>query len=523
MGPLLKITPANRKWWILFAMTSSVAMVFLDQTIVGVTLPTVHKDLNTSTLATQWMVNAYLLTLSALALGMGRLSDISGHRTVFFWGTAIFALSSALCGMSPNAAWFISSRVLQGVGGALIYPSTTAIIYESFPEKERGRAMGLFVSVGGIFLSLGPFIGGFLTQYMNWRMVFWINLPIAAIGIFLTLLSVPPSKKQPVSFDFWGFVPLCLGNILLVLFVMQGRKWGWESPLTISAFFGSILFLLLFYLRDRKAKAPLVDFSLFRKRVFSGGMLTTFFTAFILMITIFWSIYFQTYFKYSPVDAGLFMVIASVPVIFMAPLAGHTLDRIGPKAPVIIGFCLLALALFCLGTFSEANHVLLLVPALFFFGCGVPLIFTPSSVATLSQAPVKRRGQAVGMYMALRQFGATLGLAVFGTTFIEMHYYEMSKLVGSREIEGMPLKHFDGLMSGAPDALNMLKNLSEKGQELVLTSFSKSYQLAFRDINFLAGSVAILGIIAAISFLIHRSRGIQKKEPPPSQDESTPS
>ena len=498
MRSTIRITSKNRKWWILIAMTSTISMMFLDQTILGVTLPTIHQSLGISSLALQWIVNAYLLTLATLVLGVGRICDIYGARKIYFIGTLVFAVASALCGLSMNATWFIASRVLQGVGGAMLYPSTTAILFGAFPIHERGRAMGIFVSIGAIFMSTGPLIGGIFTEFLSWRYVFWINLPIAIIGVFLTLLSVPKQKRQsnqclyPMSYLLFG------GGVAVLIFaLMNGGKWGWDSSLILTLFFFSLILFILFFLRNNKLKNPLIDISLFKKKIFSGGVISTSCNQFILMITIFWAMYFQTTLDYSPVEAGLLSLFTNIPVLLSAPLAGTWLDKKGPKPPVVTGFCLILFALLWFAYFAKYPDILHLFPSLFFFGWGLPLVFTPASTATIAQAPIEKRGLAIGTNLTIRQFGGTLGLALFSSVFLQIRLFKLTHLLQANNIKGIKAKDLDGLLAKAPDALEALRSVSRGKQHLVIESVLEATTNAFSMINLLGVLIALTGLIAA--------------------------
>ena len=509
MRPLIRITPENRKWWILIAMTSTSSMMFLDQTILGITLPSVHQSLDTTSLALQWIVNAYLLSLATLVLGMGRICDIFGARKIYFIGTLIFAIASALCGLSFNAPWFISSRILQGVGGAMLYPSTTHILFSSFPSHERGRAMGIFVSIGAIFMSIGPLVGGVFTEFLNWRYVFWINLPIAVIGIFLTLLSVPKQQcksnqcMHPISYLLFGG-----GIATLILALMNGGRWGWHSSLILTLFFFSLFLFILFFLRNNKLKNPLIDLSLFKKKFFSGGVISTSCNQFILMITIFWAMYFQTTLGYTPVKAGLLSLFTNVPVLLSAPLAGTWLDKKGPKPPVVTGFCLILFALLWFAYFAEKQDVLHLFPSLFFLGWGIPLVFTPASTTTITQAPLEKRGLAIGTNLTIRQFGGTLGIALFGSLFLQTKLFKLTHLLQAKGIKEVTALQLDGLLAKAPNALDALHTLPQSAQQSVLQSVFEATKSAFSMINLLGALIALIGLIAA--FILFKKSTLSK-------------
>lgn len=492
-----------RKWWILAAMTSCVSMIFIDVTVLPVTLPTIQRTLEISEIGLQWIINAYTLVLTVLVLAGGRLGDMLGHRRIFCVGLFFFAIASAFCGLSRGEKWFIFSRALQGVGGALLIPSTGAIIIDSFPEEQRGRAMGIYVSAGSVFLAIGPFIGGVFAEYLSWRLVFWMNLPIALIGLILTLLFVPPSKGKAEHFDWLGFLTFALGITLIVVPLMQTEQWGWLSPITISLLTAGLLLLLLLCFVDRKAQDPYIDFSLFRKRLFIGSLLALFFTQFLVMVTVFWSIFLQNVLEFSPAETGLLNLISNAPIVLSAPLGGLLLDRYGPRVPAILGFTLVIGSLSWFLFIFDQKNMLLLLSAFIPFGCGIPLIFTPSLTSAMTTIPAIKRGLASGTMMTVRQLGATLGLAIFSSLFLSISQTDFDKsLAQNRETANVKSDLFSGLLSKAPHALEAFEALSSSTQEFVKRHLLSAHIRAFAEINQLAIFMAVLGFLSVL-WLVH--------------------
>lgn len=413
------LTEENRKWWILAALTSSISMIFIDQTVLPVAMPTIQIDLNLSKIALQWIINSYLLTITACIIAGGKLADRYGARRTFFMGLILFSFASVLCGLSMNGWWFISARVLQGIGGSLMMPSTVSILWSSFPPHQRGKSIGIYVAIGSVFLASGPFVGGLLTQYLSWRYVFWVNIPVALIGSSLALYSIPVSKQKPAYFDLFGFITFALGISSIVIALMEAQKWGWLSP-RIFGFFalGALLIGSLIFF-DRKVKEPFVDYSIMRIKLFRIAITGTLVQQFIVMVTVFWAIYYQSNLGYTPAQAGSLSLLSYSPLILSAPIAGRLVDRLGAKLPVIIGFSLVVFSLTWFALFAKTPHLYVLLCALIPFGFGIPLVFTPCFVAALSEVPAERRGTATGFLSMLRQMGSTLGLAVLGTIYYD--------------------------------------------------------------------------------------------------------
>jgi EmrB/QacA subfamily drug resistance transporter len=496
-----------KKWWILAAVTSCISMIFLDITVLPVALPTIERTLSISEIGLQWLLNAYTLALTIFVLAGGKLADMFGHRRIFCLGVLMFAITSAFCGLSTGEKWFIFSRFLQGVGGALLIPSTAAIIIDSFPVQQRGQALGIYVGIGSLFLATGPFIGGLLSQYLSWRLVFWINLPIAFIGYTLAMIFIPRSPKKREPFDFGGFVLFSLAITLIVFPLMQMRKWGWSSPLTVVPLLLGALLLLLFVRIDRKVSHPYVDFSLFRNRLFLGCLSAAFCAQFLVMSTVFWSLFFQNGLGFTPSEAGLLNFLANSPLILVAPIGGWLLDRYGPRLPMILGFSLVVVAIVWLLQVFDEKHFGILLSALIPFGCGIPLIFTPSLTAAMAEVESNKRGLVSGTMMTIRQLGATLGLAIFGSLFARKT--ETGFAIALQEnpaTKDLDPTSFSGLLAKVPSALEALKGLSASAQEFIVEKSLQSYSSAFVGINSLTIAMATLGLCGSVWLIRGRRR-----------------
>jgi len=487
-----------RKWWILAAMTTSISMIFVDITVLPVVLPTLQRELSLSDLGLQWVINIYTLVLAVLVLAGGRLSDMWGLRRAFCFGTCCFALSSALCGLSTSGSWMIFSRALQGIGGAFMLPATQGIVIAHFPPHQRGKAIGLFVSFASIFLAVGPLIGGSLTSYLSWHYVFWINLPIAALGLGLTFLTVPPMPGKQEAFDYRGFLIQAAGLSCVVIALMQAQDWGWLSLSTLSLLFAGCFFLYWLFYRREKPHATFFDFSLLQKRSFSTSSLSVFLNQFIVMVTVFWAIYFQNILGFSPSRAGFFAFMANIPVLFAAPLGGFLVDRFGPRRPVMIGFTVICFSLTWFFLFLRHENAFLLFPTLITFGFGVSMIFTPSFVTMMNEVPPEKRGIASGINSALRQFSSTLGLALFGTLYASIYFGKLTTwLRANPQTATLEAHDFEGVLSESPKAMAHLKALPERDAVYVLQGAKGAFLDAFAAIDFCGAFFALIGILCA--------------------------
>lgn len=399
------------RWLRIGAIIPSSALAFMDQSILPVALPVIGEEWNIQGGSLQWTVNAYLLAMAVFILIGGKWGDRVGHRRAYLWGIALFALSSALCGLSPNLPCLIAARALQGLGAALIFPAQTSLIATSFPPAFRGQATGIIISIGSTFLILGPVIGGFLTEALSWHWIFWINLPIAALGILLTLAILPATPGHPEKTDLWGFLYFGIFATLLTLFFMQGPDWGWRSgPIALCALFCLVSLILLFR-REKMAKHPFLQLALFKRPLFAAINVSIAITQFILMITVFRTIYTEEILGYTPFQAGLILSVSASPVLFFSYIAGFLADKISPKLPIVLGYLSLIFSFFWFGWIPTPSLTSYFVASLL-FGMGIPLIFTPSYSMAMSAIPREQLGGAFGMIATVRMFAGTIGLAL---------------------------------------------------------------------------------------------------------------
>jgi EmrB/QacA subfamily drug resistance transporter len=407
----------GRRWWILAAMTGTLSMILLDQTVVSVALPTIQRDLDTTQTELQWVVNAYLLSLAALVAVGGRLADMFNRVGVLIIGIVLFVGSSAACGLAQSETFLIAARALQGVGAALMLPPTGAIVINTFPLAERGKAMGVYAGISTIFLSLGPLVGGLCTEYLSWRWVFWINLPLGATTIVMIRRTRPDGRVPPGQrLDVPGLFTLVPGLAAIVLGLMQSNTWGWGSPATILLLAGGVLLMVAFVALETRVRSPLVQLRLFLTRNFRGDTLVLFCIQFGLTgITVFGAIYAQDLLGFSPVEAGLALLPLTIPVLIVAPLSGRLYDRVGPRAPVTVGMILAGASLFWMAAVQHEFSYGLLVPGYVAAGVGIALVMSPSNTDAMNAAPSALRGEASGVVQTVRQVGGTVGLAVVGT------------------------------------------------------------------------------------------------------------
>lgn len=503
-----------KKWHVLIAMITNISMIFIDSTVLPVALPTIQRELGVSELGLQWLINAYLLSLSVFLIAGGRLCDILGRRRVCGFGLAIFSISSVLCAFSHSEAWFVIARAIQGIGGALLLPATSSIILSTFPPHERGRAMGYYLSAGSVFLAMGPLIGGLLTQYVSWRDVFWLNLPVSALSLLLLYLYVPKSEKNDEKFDLVGFFTLAGGITALVIAMMETPSWGWSWAVWLLLFLGVLLIAALITI-DRTVPHPFIDFSIFRNKQFSAAASCIFLIQFLMMVTVFWAIFFQHILGYSPSVAGTITLIANSPIMFIAPIAGHLTDRLGPRIPAMVGFSLIFFGLIWFIQVADKNSFLLLLPGLICYGSGIPLVLNPCFVSSMNEISPRKWGIASGMRQTIRQLGGTFGMAIIGSLFLHREFHVLRKSFETDPVtSNLDPVQFEGLLSSTPDAIEALRELPVATAGAVKEIFFHSFVKAFHMINYLSALLAIFGFCLAYFLLSsHGKRSSEERTP----------
>jgi EmrB/QacA subfamily drug resistance transporter len=418
------ITDHNRRWWILGAMSGVLGLVVLDETVVGVALAEIRTDLGMSQVASHWVVNAYLLAFTCLVALGGRLGDSLGHRGFFVLGAAIFGLASLAAGLAPAGAWLIGARAVQGIGAAILFPSSWAMMTTIFPPTERGFAFGIQTTIAGIFMSSGPLVGGFFAEVVSWRWIFWINLPIVAVIGWVVLAAWIPSPEErrratstgPGSFDGLGLITLVVGLIALVVALMEGAEWGWDATATLALAGGGIVLLVVFTVTETRRVRPLIELDLLRIPTFTGGNLVFFVFQFDkIVIFVFVALYLQDVLHETPIEAGLAILTAIVPTLFTSLLAGRSADRFGSRGPLMVGLLLNASALIVVGFGAVQQSYSLVVLPLVIWGATLPFLSVCPRRALMGAVPSTKQGQASGVNLTIQMLGGTIGMALCGT------------------------------------------------------------------------------------------------------------
>jgi EmrB/QacA subfamily drug resistance transporter len=420
MPERLRLNDGNRRWWTLAAMCFALFMIMLDNTVVNVALASIQRDLKASLPSLEWTVNAYTLTFAVLLVTGGRLGDIYGRRRMFLFGVVVFALSSAAVGLAPSDSWLVAGRAVQGIGAAFMMPGTLSIITNAFPPQERGKALGTWAGVSALALAIGPVVGGALTEYVSWRAIFFLNLPVAVGAVALTLFAARESRDETVgrTVDLPGTAALSLGLTALVLALVEGNQWGWGSARIVGLLLAAVVGLVTFVLLEPRVREPIVDFAFFRSRTYFGANAVAFVVSFAMLAVFFFiALYLQNVLGYSPIEAGLRFLPTTVLVMFVAPIAGRLADRIGSRILMTAGLLVVALALFLLTRIDVNSGYGEILPGIVLIGVGIALTMSPMTRAAMNAVSPDKAGVASGILSMNRMVGATFGVAALGALF----------------------------------------------------------------------------------------------------------
>jgi EmrB/QacA subfamily drug resistance transporter len=436
------ITDHNRKWWTLGAMCFALFMIMLDNTVVNVALPSIQRDLGASISGLEWTINGYTLSFAVLLATGGRLGDIFGRRRMFLAGVVIFALSSATAGLAVAQTDLVISRVMQGVGAALMMPGTLSIITDAFPAHERGKAMGTWAGVSALALAVGPVLGGFLTEHVSWRAIFYLNVPVAIGAVTATLFAVRESRDTTVGreIDYLGVATLTGTLTALVLALVEANSWGWGSPAIVALLAGSVLGGVAFVVVENRARAPMVEFRFFGDRNFLGAVVVALIITFAMMgVFFFLALYMQDILGYSPLQAGVRFLPSTLMIVAVAPVAGRLADRFGPRWLIVAGLLILTLSLYAFTGIAVDSSYAHLLPGFVLLGIGIALTMSPMTSAAMNAVTVQKAGIASGVLSMFRMVGGSLGVAVTGAIF-------QASVGGGGTFEGAtPQQFVDGL------------------------------------------------------------------------------
>lgn len=421
---------------ILAATILASGMAFLDGSVVNIAIPTIQLKLNATISGIQWVVNGYMLMLSAFILVSGALGDRFGRKKIFSLGICFFIIASFLCSISQTITQLELFRFIQGIGGAMMVPGSLSIINIAFDESVRGRAIGIWSGFAGGVAVLGPFAGGWLVQSFGWPSIFYINIPLGLLALFLTYRYIPESRNiESKKIDIIGTILILLALLGISYSLISAPEMGWQNATIIVSLMGGIAAFILFIFAESRIKEPLVPFHIFKSSLVTGSNLATLFLYFALSGVIFFLVLnFQQVQHYSPVIAGIGMLPAMLIITFFSGLGGVLADKIGPRLPMIIGPLIVAIGMALL-VFSgkHANYFIHFLPSLILTGVGMSIVIAPLTKSALS-VEQNYSGAASGVNNAVARVAGLLAVALLGIIMVYFFKIQLTDRVDASQL-----------------------------------------------------------------------------------------
>ncbi|HYJ20566.1 MAG TPA: MFS transporter [Solirubrobacterales bacterium] len=508
---------------ILAAMIFAVSMTFIDQTIVAIAIPSIQEDLSLSSTGVQWIINGYLLSLSALFAFGGRLADIAGHRRMVTIGVVVFAAASAMCGLTPEGsldeAWLIVFRVIQGAGAAIMFPAALAIVLNAFPLRERGRAMAIFFAVAGGLTSIGPLAGGYLTEW-TWRAIFWVNIPVAIIALILTAKAKPDNEKHPAPLDYRGTLLITGGMGLAVLGMQQSSVWGWGGAATWLCIAAGLALIGVFIKYELKVDNPLLRIRIFQDRAFAvdNAVLFLLMIAFVPLF-FFASMYAQISLGESASETGLYLLIFFAGFAVASQRGGNILDRVGARPAMVSGCAIAAVGFYLWGNslteLSVSDQWYYIVLA----GIGVGLVLSPANTDALNRVPKSRYGEATGITQTVRNFGASLGLAVLGSILILENKANLESSLAAKGVSKATSDEVAACVSGgSASGCESLAQSAGSGAAKLFSTVPQDFALATQTVFYgMAAAMAVAFVVALVAMPSGKVEEQVVEDPEPSR------
>jgi EmrB/QacA subfamily drug resistance transporter len=409
----------QRKWWTLIVVCVATFMLLLDITIVNVALPKIAHGLHATFSDIQWVVDAYALTLAALLLTTGSLGDLVGRKLVFTIGLLLFSAASLLCALSTSALFLILARGAQGIGGAIMFSTSLALLAQEFHGRERGTAFGIWGATLGAAVAIGPLLGGLLTDSLGWQSIFYINVPIGIVAAMVTIARVPESRDpEGKRIDWTGTFTFTAALFMLVLALILGDSDGWGSARIVALLGGAVVLMILFVLSQVLQENAMFDLSLFRKPAFDGAAIAAFsISASMFAMFLYLTLYLQTILDLSPLQTGLRFLPTTLMMFVVAAVAGSLSARVPVRLLLGLGLTLVGVGLLLMRGLNASSHWTHLLAGFLVAGAGVGLVNPSLASTAIGVVPPQRSGMASGINSTFRQVGIATGIAALGAIF----------------------------------------------------------------------------------------------------------
>jgi EmrB/QacA subfamily drug resistance transporter len=498
-------TQRGNKWWTLVAVCLGTFMLLIDITIVNVALPDIQTSLHSSFSDLQWVVDAYALTLAAFLLTAGSLADMYGRRLMYLVGLVIFTAASMLCGFATSTLMLELSRALQGIGGAVMFAVSLALLADAFRGKDRGTAFGIWGAVTGLAVAIGPVVGGLLTTGLSWRYIFFVNLPFGVAAVIISTLKVSESRSPAASRPDWlGFVLFTVALASLVYGLIESNEKSFSNSLVLGCFALAGLLLIAFTVAELFLKHPMFDLKLFLKPTFSGGAIAAFgLSASIFAMLLYLVLYFQDILGYSALGTGVRVMVLSGGILVTATVAGRLTSKVPVRLLVGPGLILVGVSLLLMRGLTEASTWTHLIPGMIVGGIGVGLVNPPLASTAVGVVPPQQAGMASGINSTFRQVGIATGIALLGTLFSSEVKSEVVRQVAAKpSLAHQGAKIAAAVQSGEVSAL--IAKLPPSARQAVAVVTRTAFTTGLNRILLVAAIIALAA--GVLSFVLIRGR-----------------
>ena len=499
----------DRKWWTLVAGCTAIFMLLLDITIVNVALPSIQRSLHATFSDLQWVIDAYALTLAAFMLTAGVIGDIFGRREMFAVGLGVFSLSSLVCGLSTSSLMLDLARGAQGVGGAVMFATSLALIAEAFRGRERGTAFGIYGAVVGGAVAIGPLLGGAITSGIGWRWIFFVNVPIGIGAIALTLTKVDESRDPRVRrVDWAGFVTFSASFFMLVFALVRGNTSGWGSELIVGLFAGAAVLFTAFIVIELRRQDPMLDLGLFRRPAMTGVSATAFtISASIFAMFLYLTLYIQDDLGYGAFAAGLRFLPVTALAFAVAPVAGRLTVRIRARYMLGTGLVIVAAGCLLMSFTSATSGWTALLPGFVLAGIGVGMVNPVLASSAVAVVPPEGSGMASGANNTFRQVGIATGIAALGTIFeSQMRSKVTASLLSSPAGRAVARQHGKSLATAlvSGDVRTAVRHWPASQAHALMSAYRSAFSSSLDHLMLVATAVALAG--AVLSYALVRQR-----------------
>jgi EmrB/QacA subfamily drug resistance transporter len=499
----------NRKWWTLGAVCVATFMLLLDITVVNTALPAIQSDLGGSFTDLQWVIDAYALSLAALVLTAGSLADRLGRRRVFAIGLGIFSVASLLCALSPDPTFLNLSRGLQGVGGAVMFAVSLALVAQEFPSgPERGMAMGIYGATIGMAVAIGPLVGGLLTDGLGWQSVFLLNVPIGLAAIAVTYWKLAESRDPNATrIDWAGLVTFSSSLFFLVLALVRGNAEGWGSTLIVSLFVAAVALMAAFVAVELRVREPMLPLGFFRRRAFTGVQLAAFaVSGSMFALFLYLTLYLQSFLGFSPIEAGVRYLPITIASFIVAPLSGMALAKVQARYLMSAGLALTGVGLLLMGSLNLDSEWTALLLGFIVSGIGVGLLNPVIADVALSVVPKEQSGMAAGINDTFRQVGIAVGIAAWGAIFLGTGAAKVQEVAGG--VSGGEARALvEATSSGTlPQALS---SVPPQAREVTRNAAEQGFLHGLNEILLLGALLSFAGSVLALWLV--RERDIERE------------